>query len=90
MSREHGNGRCLIGRHVDVDEQGAGIGPWVILGLITLQVLVGAGLVTGGLPPAMQVIHVAVGVALWAAVVIVAAKSSPARSSQARAQVVPR
>ncbi len=55
---------------------GAGIGPWVILGLITLQVLVGAGLVTAGLPPAMQVVHVAVGVALWAALVIVAATSS--------------
>ena len=53
-----------------------GIGPWVILGLITLQVLVGVGLVTAGLPRAMQVMHVAVGVALWAALVIVAATSS--------------
>ena len=50
-------------------------GPFVILGLITLQVLVGVGLVTGGLPPAMQVIHVAVGVALWGALVIVSARS---------------
>ena len=52
------------------------VGPFVILGFITLQVLVGAGLVTAGLPPAMQVVHVAVGVALWAALVIVAARSS--------------
>ena len=52
-------------------------GPWVVLGLITLQVLVGAGLVTAGLPPAMQVIHVAVGVALWATLVIVAARRVP-------------
>jgi heme A synthase len=51
------------------------LGPWVILGLITLQVLVGAGLVTAGLPPAMQAVHVAVGMALWAALVIVAATS---------------
>ena len=60
----------------------APLGPWVILGLITLQVLVGAGLVTAGLPPAMQVVHVGVGVALWATLVIVAALSSsaPARS----------
>jgi protoheme IX farnesyltransferase len=49
------------------------VGPWVILGLITLQVLVGAGLVTAGLPPAMQVVHVAVGVALWGSLVIVTA-----------------
>jgi heme a synthase len=52
------------------------MGPWVILGLITLQVLVGAGLVTAGLPPAMQVMHVAVGMALWAGLVIVSARSS--------------
>ena len=57
-----------------------GMGPWVILGLITLQVLVGAGLVTAGLPPAMQVMHVAVGVALWGALVIVSA-TSRARAS---------
>ena len=47
------------------------VGPLAILGLITLQVLVGAGLVTAGLPPAMQVVHVAVGMALWAGLVIV-------------------
>ena len=53
------------------------VGPFVILGLITLQVLVGAGLVTAGLPPAMQVVHVAVGMALWSALVIVSATSQP-------------
>lgn len=47
------------------------IGPLIILSLIMLQVLVGAGLVTAGLPPAMQVVHVAVGVALWGTLVIV-------------------
>ncbi len=53
------------------------IGPWVVLGLVTLQVIVAAGLVTAGLPPAMQAVHVAVGMALWAALVIVA--SAPVR-----------
>jgi cytochrome c oxidase assembly protein subunit 15 len=56
------------------------VGPFVILGLIALQVLVGVGLVTAGLPPAMQVVHVAVGVALWASLVIVA--SAPLRLEQ--------
>ena len=48
-------------------------GPYMILGFVSLQVLVGAGMVLANLPPAMQAIHVAVGTAVWAALVIVAA-----------------
>ena len=47
------------------------IGPWVILGLISLQVVVAAGMVMAGLPPAMQALHVAVGTAVWGALVLV-------------------
>jgi len=46
-------------------------GPWVILGLVTLQVVVAAGMVTSGLPPAMQALHVAVGTAVWGGLVVV-------------------
>ena len=60
--------RRTVGR-----SDGPTVGPFVVLGLITLQVLVGAGLVTAGLPPAMQVVHVAVGMAVWASLVIVKA-----------------
>jgi heme A synthase len=51
------------------------MGPWVVLGLILLQIMVGAGLVTAGFPPAMQAVHVAVGMVLWAGLVIVNAAS---------------
>jgi heme A synthase len=58
------------------------IGPWVILSLILLQVVVAAGMVMGGLPPAMQALHVAVGTAVWGALVIVnASKKDVARVS---------
>lgn len=47
------------------------IGAWAILGLISLQVVVAAGMVMAGLPPAMQALHVAVGTAVWGALVVV-------------------
>lgn len=80
----HVIGWAIRSRRPTADGRRPGIGPFVILGLITLQVLVGVGLVTAGLPRAMQVIHVAVGVALWAALVIVGA------TSRARASTDPR
>jgi heme A synthase len=51
------------------------VGPWAILGLVSLQVVVAAGMVMGGLPPAMQALHVAVGTAVWGALVIVGTTS---------------
>lgn len=56
------------------------IGAWAILGLVSLQVVVAAGMVMGGLPPAMQALHVAVGTAVWGALVIVAATSTTSSS----------
>jgi cytochrome c oxidase assembly protein subunit 15 len=50
--------------------RGPGTGPRVILGLVVLQVAVGAGLVLSGLPPSLQAAHVAVGTAVWAALVL--------------------
>lgn len=43
----------------------------VVLGFVLLQVIVAAGMVSMGFPPALQALHAAVGVALWAALVIV-------------------
>ena len=42
----------------------------IVLGIATLQIAIGAALVTHGLPPVAQAAHVAAGAALWAAVVI--------------------
>ena len=41
----------------------------VVSGLVTLQVMVGATMVLGGLPKPLRVAHVAVGTAIWAALV---------------------
>jgi heme a synthase len=53
------------------DGGGWSVGPWVVLSLVSLQVVVAAGMVMGGLPPAMQALHVAVGTAVWGGLVIV-------------------
>jgi heme A synthase len=45
---------------------------WVVAGLVTLQVVVAAAMVLLALPPALQVAHVAVGAAVWAALVLAA------------------
>jgi heme A synthase len=45
-------------------------GPMVVLGLVVLQVAVGAATVLLGLPAALQAAHVAVGTAVWAGAVL--------------------
>ncbi|HWC74409.1 MAG TPA: COX15/CtaA family protein [Gemmatimonadales bacterium] len=45
---------------------------FIVLGLIALQVSIGAGIVLLGLPTVLQVAHVAVGTAVWATVVLAA------------------
>jgi heme A synthase len=59
-----------------------GRGPKLVLGLIVLQVSVGAATVLRGLPPLLQAGHVAVGAAVWAGVVLAAlnAQKAPARA----------
>jgi protoheme IX farnesyltransferase len=47
----------------------------VILGLVVLQIAIGAGTVLLGLPSGLQALHVAVGSAVWAAVVLATAKT---------------
>ena len=46
-------------------------GPKVMVGLIVLQIAIGAATVLLGLPGALQAAHVAVGAAVWAAMVLV-------------------
>jgi len=45
-------------------------GAWYVVGLVTVQVAVAAGMVLLSLPPALQAAHVAVGTAVWAALVL--------------------
>jgi len=45
-------------------------GAWYVVGLVTVQVAVAAGMVLHSLPPALQAAHVAVGAAVWAALVL--------------------
>src|SRR5438034_536016 len=45
-------------------------GAWWVVGLVTLQVAVAAALVLLGLPAPLQATHVAVGAAVWAALVL--------------------
>jgi len=47
-----------------------GGGAKIVLGLIVLQVIVGAAAVLSGLPGVLQAAHVAVGTAVWAGVVL--------------------
>ena len=47
-------------------------GPKIVLGLIVLQICVGAATVLLGLPRGLQAAHVAVGAAVWAGVVLAA------------------
>ncbi|HXF95792.1 MAG TPA: COX15/CtaA family protein [Gemmatimonadales bacterium] len=47
-------------------------GPRVVLGLLALQVSVAAWMVVSGLPRGLQALHVAVGTAVWAALVVTA------------------
>ena len=54
-------------------------GALVVLGLVLLQVTVAAVMVLGGLPRGLQALHMAVGAAVWGAVVVVAVR--PARAA---------
>ena len=45
-------------------------GPWYVVALVTLQVAVAAAMVLSGLPQPLQAAHVAVGAAVWAALVL--------------------
>lgn len=49
---------------------------FVVVGLVALQVSIGAATVLLGLPSGLQVAHVAVGTAVWATVVLAAARAS--------------
>lgn len=51
--------------------------PKLVLALIVLQVAVGAATVLLGLPGGLQALHVAVGSAVWAAVVLAAVRQGP-------------
>ena len=45
-------------------------GAWCVVALVTMQVIVAAAMVLQGLPQPLQAAHVAVGAALWAALVL--------------------
>jgi heme A synthase len=49
---------------------------FVVVGLVALQVGIGAATVLLGLPSGLQVAHVAVGTAVWATVVLAVARAS--------------
>lgn len=54
-----------------------GRGPKIVLGLIVLQVGVGAATVLLGLPAALQAAHVAVGTAVWVGVTLLRSAAHP-------------
>ena len=69
-----------------------GAAPKIILGLVVLQIAVGAGTVLLGLPSGLQALHVAVGSAVWAGVVLTRTARGPehsfgASSSNSPAQI---
>ncbi len=51
---------------------------YIVVGLVVLQVSIGAGIVLLGLPTGLQVAHVAVGTAIWATVVLAVLSGQPA------------
>jgi len=56
---------------------------YIVVGLVALQVSIGAGIVLLGLPTGLQVAHVAVGTAIWATVVLAVLSGQPAPPSEA-------
>src|SRR6266496_3286257 len=58
-------------------------GPKVVLGLVVLQIGVGAATVLLGLPHGLQAAHVALGAAVWAAVVLAALSASTPQNDEA-------
>ncbi|MGH7674844.1 MAG: COX15/CtaA family protein [Gemmatimonadales bacterium] len=62
------------------------LGSRIVLALTLVQIGVGATMVLRALPAALQVLHLAVGTAVWAALVLVALHTAPAPApAQARA-----
>ncbi len=58
---------------------------FIVMGLVLVQISIGAGVVLLGLPAALQVAHVAVGTAVWATVVLATLGhqlAGPARESE--------
>jgi heme A synthase len=55
--------------------RGRRTGPWLVLGLVALQVAVGAGMVLGGFSLGLRAAHVAAGTAVWAGLVLAALRS---------------
>jgi len=58
-------------------------GPAVVLLMIVLQIIVGATMVLHGLPRALQAVHVAVGAAVWASVVLASLFSLAPQNNEA-------
>ncbi len=58
-------------------------GPAVVLLMVLLQIIVGATMVLNGLPRVLQAVHVAVGAAVWASVVLASLFSLPPQSNEA-------
>jgi heme A synthase len=56
-----------------------GRGAWGVLGLVMLQVTLGAATVLLGLPPALQAAHVAVGAAVWASLILLSPQTADLR-----------
>jgi cytochrome c oxidase assembly protein subunit 15 len=56
-----------------------GRGAWGVLGLVMLQVTLGAATVLLGLPPALQGAHVAVGAAVWASLILLSPQTADLR-----------
>jgi len=57
---------CVLWWAVSTKRRGA----WYVVGLVTLQVAVAAAMVLLALPPPLQAVHVAVGTAVWAGLVL--------------------
>ena len=57
---------CVLWWAVSTKRRGA----WYVAGLVTLQVAVAAAMVLLALPPPLQAVHVAVGTAVWAGLVL--------------------
>jgi len=60
-----------------------GRAPKAIVGLVLLQISIGAAIVLLGLPRGLQAAHVAVGAAVWAGVVLAALQTSSAPGAEA-------
>ncbi|MGH9360316.1 MAG: COX15/CtaA family protein, partial [Thermoanaerobaculia bacterium] len=61
------------------------LGPRIVLGLALLQIGVGAIMVLGALPPALQAAHLAVGTGVWAALVLVTLRRPASAPAAAQA-----